>query len=131
MDTKQQHTAEPWEILDEGDVLEINNGTEAVTSDVFDSSKDPKREKVLRDFRRIVACVNACAGIETVQLEVLDIKGAVDGADLARQQRDKLLTALKDVVGAWSGQFERNGHLAPPWAKRARAVIAEIDTATK
>jgi hypothetical protein len=120
-------TKEPWMILDEGDVLEINNGTNGVTSTCFDYSKDQSREQVLIDYSRIVACVNACAGIETVQLEVLDIKGAVDGADLARQQRDKLLVSLKEVCDrnwAYSGAVEMAAMNA------ARIVIEEVE-ATK
>jgi biotin-(acetyl-CoA carboxylase) ligase len=84
--------------------------------------------------RRIVACVNACVGISTNVLETLEDKTLNEM--FKRQeteyqaQRDMLLAALKDVVENWSAQFERQGHLAPEWAKRARSVIVEIE-ATK
>lgn len=106
--------------------------------------------------RRIVACVNACKNLKTVELEQMGgtfasqfefIQGQRDQALKQRdellharqvlgaeriqleQQRDKMLAALNDVVENWSGQFERQGHLAPEWAKRARATIAEIEAA--
>lgn len=119
-------TKEPWMILDEGDVLEINNGTNGVTSTCFDYSKDQSREQVLIDYSRIVACVNACAGIETVQLEVLDIKGAVDGADLARQQRDMLLEALRKIIDT----ARAHPYAGVSCGETASLAIAEIE-ATK
>jgi hypothetical protein len=36
-----------------------------------------------------------------------------------------LLAALQIVVRDWTAQFERNGHLAPTWCKRAREAIAK------
>lgn len=98
MDTKQQHTAEPWSILDEGDCIEIQNKREAVVSFYPDSSDSPDAEKARRDARRIVACVNACEGIDTLQLEILDVKTTIDGAHELIKQRDKLLHAAKFAV---------------------------------
>jgi hypothetical protein len=105
------------------------------------SAVDEGRSRVLiavcqheESARRIVACVNACAGISTKVLETLEDKTLNEM--FKRQeteyqaQRDMLLAALKDVVENWSAQFERQGHLAPEWAKRARSVIVEIE-ATK
>ena len=35
-----------------------------------------------------------------------------------------LRDALQGVVDHWTAQFERNGHLAPSWCKRAREALA-------
>ena len=40
-----------------------------------------------------------------------------------KKQNAELMGAMQDVVDHWTAQFERNGHLAPPWVKRARAAI--------
>lgn len=35
----------------------------------------------------------------------------------------RLRDALKATVDAWTEQFERNGHRAPEWVKKARAAL--------
>lgn len=37
----------------------------------------------------------------------------------------ELLEALELVVEHWTKQFERGGHLAPEWCKKARSAIAK------
>lgn len=60
--------------------------------------------------------------------------GSVDGyqGDPEREANARLiaaapdlLEALQNVVDAWSSQFERQGHMAPEWAKKARAAITK------
>jgi len=36
---------------------------------------------------------------------------------------ERLREALKLTVEAWTEQFERNGHTAPDWVKKARAAL--------
>lgn len=36
---------------------------------------------------------------------------------------DELHEALHTVVNVWTSQFERNGHLAPEWVKKARSAL--------
>lgn len=37
----------------------------------------------------------------------------------------ELLDALQIVVTNWTSQFERRGHMAPDWCKKARLAIAK------
>lgn len=61
-----------------------------------------------------------------------------DGSELAQREDSEsranarliaaapdLLSALQVVVEQWTAQFERRGHLAPPWCKQARTAIAK------
>lgn len=120
------HTKEPWKyrklgisnydiVHDHGsDQIECVGGT--ITED---------------NAKRIVDCVNALDGLSNDALAGgWNYKDINAYAVRLEEQRRKLLAAIKNVVDAWSSQFERNGHLAPPWAIRARSVIAEIE-ATK
>lgn len=43
--------------------------------------------------------------------------------DILRNRVAELETVLQYVVDNWTSQFERNGHLAPEWCKRARAAL--------
>lgn len=92
--------------------------------------------------RRIVACVNACAGIPTERLEEFNDWSAAGIASAAtyRQQRDELLAALELMLERISEPPEANCscHLSPPCADcmdfggereafdEARAAIARV-----
>lgn len=58
--------------------------------------------------RRIVACVNACAGVSTAALEELGgwVQDAIQNGVELMQQRDELLTALK-LIAEWRGVIEK------------------------
>jgi small-conductance mechanosensitive channel len=100
------HTKEPWQVnfADPTQICDCdceNRGCApiAVMADGDDDAED--------NARRIVACVNACEGIETLQLEILDVKTTLDGADALikqrdqiKQQRDKLLAGIKRIEAA-------------------------------
>ncbi|MGL4260995.1 MAG: hypothetical protein ACRCTX_05190, partial [Afipia sp.] len=62
------------------------------------------KEKLHANARRIVACVNACEGIETSELEEISSTGGMLGPreDVARiaKQRDHLLAALEVFASA-------------------------------
>ena len=72
--------------------------------------------------RRIVACVNACDGISTDELEEISRTGGMLGPreDVARtaKQRDELLEALEEMVRT----FDKNH---APALDVARAAIAK------
>lgn len=97
-----QHTKEPWHIgettHEEGEFIETaimaleGRAAIAVCLD-FGFNNLGMRES---NARRIVACVNACAGIDTAYLESQD-----NLATYARRmaiQRDELLAALKLII---------------------------------
>lgn len=74
------------------------------------------------DARRIVACVNACAGIETPDLEVGNAKfiEMLKERSALKQQRDKLLAALVDLVN-------QPQDITTPAYQSALAVIQECE----
>lgn len=95
---KTEHTPEPWRV-------EIGEQPETIallcTSGFahFELVSDSPLGDISADARRIVACVNACAGIPTDDLEHGDIAKALkifalDSATF-RRQRDELLAALE------------------------------------
>lgn len=100
-----EYTPEPWYLFNTNNTTAIKEkdivrGPEVVAWMGFDRSERTRKEHVA-NARRIVACVNACAGIPTETLEA-------DSKTLAyvltnihheilkvEQQRDMLLEALK------------------------------------
>lgn len=96
------------------------------------------------DARRIVACVNACAGIETEVLEQHHI-GVISAESSARmrsveQQRDELLETLKEMLAPHEGEcrFDHNGYCQEHFldhymdgcrVANARAAIAKVEKA--
>ena len=93
-----EHTKEPWfEVETESDVIEITNDERngaivpiAEVSTGFNGRIGIEQEA---NARRIVACVNACAGIPTEVLEQMPV-----GPSALEQQRDKLLAALTEIA---------------------------------
>lgn len=108
----KQHTNEPWhaaEITRDSDtfvkICHANGGTIAkLWIDVDDSDfSDGQRA----DARRIVACVNACEGVDTELLEEGELDNPVmkivkEKSEL-KQQCDELLAALEEVHRIASG----------------------------
>lgn len=87
--------------------------------------RNRSEEEVLANARRIVACVNACAGIQTEVLETLEDKTLNElfkrqEAEY-QEQRDKLLRALKMVDRHSSDVADE------PWRIVVKALIAEIE----
>ena len=79
----EQHTKEPWKV----------SGTEhIVAGGNYVVALDCKPE----DARRIVACVNACAGLSTQCLE--ETGGGVEHYIAVIKQRDDLLAALEEAA---------------------------------
>lgn len=59
-------------------------------------------------------------GLDASAVPAVDI---ADGIDALRNRNAVLEDALKSVVQNWTFQFERHGHLAPDWAKKARSAL--------
>lgn len=91
-----KHTREPWRFTQGLTPNCITSG------DGYVRIHTPFRQNVWREdseahanARRIVACVNACAGVPTGTLEDdMEVKATVDQADEWRRQRDALLAAI-------------------------------------
>lgn len=90
-----QHTQEPWVISDSGVAFYSANG-----------------EKGRADARRIVACVNACRGLSTDELEKSGLVSAVGTQIIEMEkQRDQLADALQELHDAISaGRYEDPSH---------------------
>lgn len=87
------HTKEPWHVAPGGDYCDI----------VCQDHVDIARTDVEEDARRIVACVNACIGLETEMLLALVRDGTTLQNIMGRgliclEQRDELLAALEDAM---------------------------------
>ncbi len=94
--SQQQHTQEPWRANDAQADIDGPNGEPVAVCYCNDESGDDAKENA----RRIVACVNACAGISTANLEEnIPIKELASRYNEALQQRDTLLAALKKLSG--------------------------------
>lgn len=92
-----EHTKEPWSVGSQGLVQTMDG--ELLVGGGMDLAK--------RNARRIVACVNACAGISTETLEAFDrihSKGMTYLVSLAGEsdrlttQRDQLLEGLRAAM---------------------------------
>lgn len=122
----EAHTPEPWIFeapdADHEGIIIGRRGGAVVDGDFTEANA-----------RRIVACVNACAGIETYALELmtgeLSILNQISAttpekltpkATQYRQQRDKLLAVLVDLVN-------QPQDITTPAYQSALAVIQECE----
>ena len=90
-----EHTKEPWHLSQDGQHVLSRTGemSFAHVAEVFHD---------VEDARRIVACVNALAGVSTEHLEQYGLPDFAQKISDLAQQRDKLLAALekcRDMVG--------------------------------
>ncbi len=124
----EQHTPTPW-----GFSRDDENGVEFnITSDkwyVAVCCDEPGNGTSQSNARRVVACVNACAGIPTDDLEQCPSGGLFHIADHANElvkQRDELLAALEKAANTFWKLKDADIH-----AQEAEAVIASVKANTK
>jgi len=116
------HTAEPWESREvDGLVAIAHKGG-------FILEADDDRQNIT-DARRIVACVNACAGMITEGLETFNVKKEMrelaEERETYRMERDDLLEIIRDiVVGRDKGKW-----LVLVDISMLRAAIEQIEAA--
>lgn len=113
-----EHTKEPWKTVFRGDdeCFDIDaKGPDGWRGDVTIALNIGKG-----NARRIVACVNACAGISTENLEDnLPVKELVQRYNEAIKQRDELLavlekaeTVIRELESVSAGEHELADELA-------------------
>ena len=94
-----QHTPEPWVFDQQAEIPHVMtpDGYAIVEACPWGSISD--QETMSANARRIVACVNACAWIDTEYLEREQYLGTASFAmrDAAEKQRDELLAALLEI----------------------------------
>lgn len=120
--SEQQHTAEPWFVKYQNAIFGSDNyyicSAEYGSNDHAEIDHEINRGQSVADAnaRRIVACVNACAGLSTQCLE--ETGGGVEHYIAVIKQRDELLAALEHILA---------GSLSLPRFAEAEA-IAVIDS---
>lgn len=91
------------------------------------------REAVEATAHRIVACINACEGMDSVVLAAWKIQGRSIRKELdegqnaviqLQEQRDALFEALRDMTALYRKKFGAHGEA--PELKTAEAVIASV-----
>lgn len=95
--SKSKHTSEPWK-YDDTDIIDAAPNMIA-TTDI--SHSDLSVGECKANARRIVACINACAG---VPIDVLESGAYVSPkilqfqVSVLKKQRDELLAALNEIA---------------------------------
>lgn len=114
-----KHTPEPWVIWNGGDGIMMYGAREPKRGGValMCCNELVSGRTAIANARRIVACVNACAGLPTEQLESSPLGGVLNGVAGLIAQRDELLAALEGVlavVGDSTGVagYHLNGDIA-------------------
>jgi len=97
-----QHTKEPWQWHAQGEAndysLLTHDGRWVIS---FRQNGELMPAKQEANARRIVACVNACTGIPTEELEDTGAVSRIKAAEAARsfwQQRDSVLNVLVSLT---------------------------------
>jgi hypothetical protein len=130
------HTKEPWSLKEVANYSGRIKYLVPVDSENMSLLTIVENERAVfpaicedEDARRIVACVNACAGISTENLEDnLPLKELAHRYNKTLKQRDKLLTALKRLSFAsqtTGGAAGRDDGLCAA-IDDAEAVIASV-----
>lgn len=104
--SENKHTPEPWRANELQADIDGRNGEAVAVCYCNDDNGDD----AIANARRIVACVNSCAGIPTDWLEsgtVGCLKNVRDERDMYLKQRDELLAALDGLLKAHRITFSR------------------------
>lgn len=117
-----QHTPEPWDIqFDNLLIPEIISGDKTVI---------PALRNADKDMFRIIACVNACAGVDTETLVAM-ANGEMNGSEIwelakVKKQNAELSAQVADLVGALR-TISRDSHKYSAWwaANLADEAIAK------
>jgi hypothetical protein len=114
-----EHTKEPWHVNhdrpdDAKSQLSISNGDARIIANVVTFARTHGLDGGKENARRIVACVNACAGIPTEDLEADEIK--------------KLIGAMRFVLAFYEpGQTYLDTNAWKNAEAGARRVMAKLD----
>lgn len=119
-----KHTPEPWVVAAKALVrLDHAYLIESVDHHDFEYGATLAATSQ-QDALRIVACVNACAGLPTEQLEASPLGGVLNGVAGLIAQRDELLAALEALDDCYS-ETSRDD-LTRSELQRHKAVRADV-----
>lgn len=131
------HTKEPWGVhrVSKTSVVGTSGFVVAACGGHMDNKRDPDElhSELLANARRIVACVNACAGISTEDLEVAGRLAAAEEATLRRiaDQRDELLRLLgvhpSDDAMKFAAEASEHLHIAAVQRDELLAALKEAE----
>ena len=96
-----KHTKEPWHVCDPTEQIHaVRSEAGRIVADVGYSDTDAQNRM---NARRIVACVNACAGVTTEELEQGGfVTGLIERLEEKERQRDALQEELENIAtAAW------------------------------
>lgn len=132
MTARQQHTPEPWKIESVAAAMSTNQRDYLITySDgelrshiarLFDNSLCSEHGTTEANARRIVACVNFCAGIETDQLTERSIAGVYSLMRTAQEQRNELAEVLRALLDEQGRSYDQRREVM----LRAANVLATL-----
>lgn len=120
------HTPEPWSLLEAGDSIKhqvpVSSDRTSILTIATEGAIAFGAVYSADDARRIVACVNACAGMRNDELEGGLLIGVMQSKiDRLECQRDELLTALEEIASCATPY----GNRAHSMEKIARAALAK------
>lgn len=121
--SENKHTPEPWIYQEDSDAYTHIIRQKADQRMIIAYGPQSSKGNVEHNIRRIVACVNACAGINTEALEhrVHLLKAEDDQIATLTKQRDELLAALVKSADAFWKLDNADIH-----AQEAEAAIASV-----
>lgn len=126
--SEKLHTPEPWieagpsygkpHPVEINSIVPVNIEEGELVEDICTFDHSNNHEQNAANARRIVACVNACAGISTEVLEapgpgIETAKQIVKENELLTAQRDSLLSALRALYGWQRAEVEHFGATTP------------------
>lgn len=127
--SENKHTPEPWR--QEGLTILCADGHIIFRMDVSFYLPEERKEAA----RRIVACVNACAGIPTDQLESGEaryVRNELADIYALEKQRDELLAALEKgghslrEISLWDKTTAKDVAMAKAAYAEVKAAIASV-----
>ena len=127
-----KHTPEPWSLLEAGDSIKhqvpVSSDRTSILTIATEGAIAFGAVYSADDARRIVACVNACRGLSTDELEQHGLVSAV-GYELMEltKQRDELLEAAKAVVTRWDTPNWKDAEPTAAVIGRLMAILQKIE----
>lgn len=103
------HTPEPWSLLEAGDSIKhqvpVSSDRTSILTIATEGAIAFGAVYSADDARRIVACVNACRGLSTENLEDNEpLSWLTKQYNAVKDQRDELLRDMQDVLDMLSNQ---------------------------